>query len=305
MRIGFDIGGTKIAACGIGENGTILGQSRCRAPRGDYPGTLEALRGLMEEVENQAGARSRCAGIGVPGNVDRGRGSLRLGNAWWLADKPFRDEAAKALGIPVRLANDADCFTLSEAVDGAGAGCHSVFGVILGTGVGGGFAMDGRLVTGCLGIAGEWGHIPMPRGTPEELTRGPCSCGRHGCVETLLSGPSLARDFTLSTGRTGTSAHELTALAASGDTQAEATLAAYEERLGRALAVLVNILEPDVIVLGGGVSNIERLFKNVPALILPHVFGGRCETRMLRNKHGDSSGMRGAARLFTAEECSS
>jgi fructokinase len=165
--------------------------------------------------------------------------------------------------------------------------------------------MDGRLVTGCLGIAGEWGHIPMPRGTPEELARGPCSCGRHGCVETLLSGPSLARDFTLSTGRTGTSAHELTALAASGDTQAEATLAAYEERLGRALAVLVNILEPDVIVLGGGVSNIERLFKNVPALILPHVFGGRCETRMLRNRHGDSSGMRGAARLFTAEECSS
>lgn len=304
MRIGFDIGGTKIAACALADDGRLLGTARVPAPRGDYDGTLDAMRTLAGEVAGQAGVAARAAGIGVPGNVDKGRGTLRLGNAWWLADRPFRDDAARVLGVPTRLANDADCFALSEAVDGAGAGCHSVFGVILGTGVGGGFAVDGRLVTGCLGIAGEIGHVPMPRASEEELARGPCSCGRHGCIETLLSGPSLARDFTFVTGRAVTSANELAALAASGDPEAEAALARYEERLGRSLAMLVNLLEPDVIVLGGGVSNIDRLLRHVPAQILPHVFGDRCETRVLRHHHGDSSGMRGAARLFTPEETS-
>ena len=302
MRIGFDIGGTKIAACAMGDDGQLLGSARVPAPRGDYDGTLAALVGLADDVARQAGAVARCAGVGVPGNVDKGRGTLRLGNAWWLADRPFRDDVARALGIPVRLANDADCFALSEAVDGAGAGCHSVFGVILGTGVGGGFAVDGRLVTGCLGIAGELGHVPMPRADADELARGPCSCGRHGCIETLLSGPSLARDFTLVTGRVVASAHELVALAAAGDPEAEAALTRYEERLGRVLGLLVTLLEPDVIVLGGGVSNIDRLLRHVPAQILPHVFGDRSETRVLRHHHGDSSGMRGAARLFTSEE---
>jgi fructokinase len=304
VRIGFDIGGTKIAACALSPEGAVLAEARVPAPRGDYDATLAAMRGLADDLVARAGVPARAAGIGVPGNVDRGKGTLRLGNAWWLADRPFRDDAARALDLPTRLANDADCFALSEAVDGAGAGASSVFGVILGTGVGGGFVVGGALVTGCLGIAGEIGHLPMPRGSAEELSRGPCSCGRRGCIETLLSGPSLARDFTLVTGRAVASAQELVALGAAGDVEAEATLARYEERLGRVLGVLVTLLEPDVIVLGGGVSNVERFTRHVPALMLPHVFGDRCETRIARHVHGDSSGMRGAARLFTPEETS-
>lgn len=302
VRVGIDIGGTKIAGTVIDAQGQELASARCPVPH-DYAGTIEAVRGVVADMARQAGIAATCVGVGVPGNVDKGKGSLRLGNCWWLADRPFRDDLSAALGLPVRLANDADCFALSEAVDGAGAGATSVFGVILGTGVGGGFAVDGRLVTGCLGIAGEIGHMPLPRGTAEELAVGPCSCGRHGCVETLLSGPSLSRDYARATGRAeGPSVQEIAAAAARGEADALAALDRYEDRLGRTLAVLVTLIEPDVIVLGGGVSNIARLYDHVPALMLPHVFGGRCETRLVRNMHGDSSGMRGAARLFGPEE---
>lgn len=302
MRVGIDIGGTKIAGTVIDAAGRDLAAARCPVPQ-DYAGTIEAVRGLVADMARTAGVAATCIGVGVPGNVDKGRGSLRFGNCRWLADRPFRDDLAAALGLPVRLANDADCFALSEAVDGAGEGAHSVFGVILGTGVGGGLAVDGRLVTGCLGLAGEIGHIPLPRATAAELETGPCSCGRNGCVETLLSGPSLSRDYARATGRAeGPSVQAIAAAAEQGEADALAALDRYEDRLGRTLAVLVNLIEPDVIVLGGGVSNIARLYDHVPALMLPHVFGGRCETRLVRNRHGDSSGMRGAARLFGSQE---
>jgi fructokinase len=302
VRVGIDIGGTKIAGTIVDATGAERAAARCPVPH-DYQGTIEAVRGVIADMARQAGVRASCVGVGVPGNVDKGKGSLRFGNCWWLADRPFRDDLAAALGVPVRLANDADCFALSEALDGAGAGAHSVFGVILGTGVGGGFAVDGRLVTGCLGIAGEIGHVPVPRGTPEELATGPCSCGRHGCIETLLSGPSLARDHARAAGlNEPITVPEIAALALRGDGHAEAALQRYEDRLARSLSVLVNIIEPDVIVLGGGVSNLARLYDNLPALMLPHVFGGRCETRVVRNLHGDSSGVRGAAGLFAPSE---
>lgn len=301
VRVGIDIGGTKIAGSMVDADGQERAAARRPVPQ-DYAATLEAVHELVAELARQAGAPAASVGVGVPGNVDKGKGSLRLGNCWWLADRPFRDDLGSRLGLPVRLANDADCFALSEAVDGAGAGAHSVFGMILGTGVGGGFVVEGRLLTGCLGIAGEIGHVPLPRGTPEELAAGPCSCGRHGCVETLLSGPSLSRDFARATGRPALAVPEIAAGAERGEPECLAALERYEDRLGRVLALLANILEPDVIVLGGGVSNIARLYEHLPGLMLPHVFGGRCETRVVRNIHGDSSGVRGAARLFAATE---
>ena len=303
MRVGIDIGGTKIAGSMIDAEGRERAAARRPVPQ-DYAATIAAVREVLADLARQAGAEATAVGVGVPGNVDKGRGSLRFGNCFWLHEKPFRDDLSAALGLPVRMANDADCFALSEAVDGAGAGAHSVFGVILGTGVGGGFVVDGRLVTGCLGVAGEVGHVPLPRGTPEELATGPCSCGRYGCTETLLSGPSLSRDFARATGREALPVQEIVSGAEQGDADCTAALDRYAERLGRMLALLVNIVEPDIIVLGGGVSNIARLYHAVPALMLPHVFGDRCETRLVRNMHGDSSGVRGAARLFSSSEVS-
>lgn len=305
MRVGIDIGGTKIAGAMMDARGRVVAEARRPSPRGDYRGTLEAIADLVAGLSREAGVAAGRVGVGVPGNVDRAAGTLRLGNAAWLSGAPFRDDLAATLDLPVRLANDADCFALSEAVDGAGAGAQSVFGVILGTGVGGGFVVGGRLNAGPVGIAGEWGHAPMPRGTAEELAAGPCSCGRHGCIETLLSGPSFRRDHALGCGIAPDEApqpEEITAAAAEGDPAAAAALGRYVERLGRALALLVNVLEPDVIVLGGGMSNTTALYAAVSERMLPHVFGGRCATRVLRNVHGDSSGVRGAARLWSEEE---
>jgi predicted NBD/HSP70 family sugar kinase len=298
IRYGVDIGGTKVAAAAIDDAGRRLDETRTPIPREDYEGTVEAVRSVVRELASRIGAPLERLGVCAPGIVEAAAGRISLGNTDWLRGRPFRDDVAAAVGAPVRLANDADCFALSEAADGAGQGAASVFGVILGTGVGGGFVVGGRLVSGPRGIAGEIGHVPLPRGSAEELAAGPCSCGRRGCVEALLSGPSLTRDFRAVSGREAADARAVAALAEAGDADACAAFARYEDRLARALAMLVNLVEPEAIVLGGGVSNVGRLYENVPALMVPHVFGGVCATRLARAQHGDSSGVRGAARLW-------
>jgi len=298
VKFGIDIGGTKIAGAVIDAEGREVAATRLPNPRGDYAGTIANVAAVTRTLSERLGAAPQRLGVCVSGNVREAGGEVLLGTARWLNGHPFRDDIAAAVGAPVRLANDADCFALSEAADGAGAGFRTVFGVILGTGVGGGFVVEGRLVTGARGIAGEWGHIPLPRASAEELAAGPCSCGRLGCLETLLSGGALAADFTRVTGRAVADARALADLAEGGDAQALAAFDRYEERLGRALAMVVNLIEPDAFVFGGGVSNVARIYANTPALMAPHVFGGVCETRLLRNAHGDSSGVRGAARLW-------
>ncbi|PJA60852.1 MAG: fructokinase [Rhodobacterales bacterium CG_4_9_14_3_um_filter_71_31] len=298
MKFGIDIGGTKIAGAVIGADGREIAATRLPNPKGDYAGTIANVAAVTRTLCETLGVALDRLGVCVSGNVQGASGEVRLGTARWINGHPFRDDIAAAVGAPVRLANDADCFALSEAADGAGAGLRSVFGVILGTGVGGGFVVEGRLVTGARGIAGEWGHIPLPRAAADELAAGPCSCGRFGCLETLLSGGALAAEFTRVTGRAAADARAVAALAEAGDAQASAAFDRYEERLGRALAMVVNLIEPDAFVFGGGVSNVARIYANTPALMTPHVFGGVCETRLLRNAHGDSSGVRGAARLW-------
>lgn len=300
MKFGLDIGGTKIAGAAIDDDGREVAARRLPNPRGDYDGAVRNAAAVIDELAAASGARPDRIGVCVSGNIDRERGAIRLGTAWWLRDRPFRDDLGAATGAAVRLANDADCFALSEAADGAGAGHRTVFGVIMGTGFGGGFVVGRRLVTGPVGIAGEWGHIPMPGGSPEELAAGPCSCGRHGCIEALLAGPGFAREFATVEDLSGAapSAEEIVARAAAGDPRADAALERYEARLARVLGMLVNLIEPEAVVFGGGLSNVERLWRNGSAAIEPHVFGGRCETRFVKNVHGDSSGVRGAARLW-------
>lgn len=300
MRIGFDYGGTKIAGIALDEDGNTLAKGRVPTPRFDYDGGIEAIAGLMDQLEAEAGAKADCVGIGVPGSVDRDSGKVTLGNSVWLHGHDLRGDLKKRLDRPVSIANDANCFALSEAVDGAGQGAHVVFGVILGTGVGGGIVVHGRLIEGINAIGGEWGHIPLPTPADDERPGPVCSCGVHGHCEAWLSGPSLAADYARRIGiepETGPKAPEVIEMAAGGDEAAAETLNRYEDRLGRALATIVNFLDPDVIVLGGGLSNVDRIYENVPALIERHVFGDKFRTRLLRNRHGDSSGVRGAAWL--------
>ena len=304
MKFGIDIGGTKIAGAVLGSGGETLAATRLPNPRGDYRGAIANIAAVVDRLSAETGVRPQRLGLCVSGNVARADGTIRLGTAWWLRDRPFRDDIGAATGAEVRIANDADCFALSEATDGAGAPYRTTFGVILGTGFGGGFVVSGRLVTGPLGIAGEWGHVPMPRGSAEELAAGPCSCGRHGCVEALLAGPGFAREFARVERipeAEGPPAEEIVARAESGEPAAAAALERYEERLGRVLALLINLVEPEAVVFGGGLSNVERLWRNAGAHIGAHVFGGRWETALLRNVHGDSSGVRGAARLWDEE----
>jgi fructokinase len=304
VLFGVDVGGTKIEAAALGSDGRLRGQARRANPRGDYEGAVRAVADALGEAAQAAQARIDRVGLGICGNVDARQGSVRFGNAVWMWDRPLRDDLAASLGAPVRMANDADCFALSEAMDGAGAQARGVFGLILGTGVGGGFVADRKLVTGRLGVAGEIGHIPMPRGDADELSRGPCSCGRRGCVETLLSGPSLRADHARSLGLDPDDAPqpaEIARLAEAGDAAAEATLARYQERLGRVLGVLIDLIEPDVVVVGGGLSNVTSLYARAVERAIPHVFGERTETQVVANVHGDSSGVRGAARLWQAD----
>ena len=279
LRIGVDLGGTKIEAIALDGNREVF-RKRIPAPRGDYAATLTAIRILLEGLEG-------TVGIGIPGALSRATGLVKNANSTWLIGKPLREDLEKALGREVRIANDANCFALSEAVDGAGKGADVVFGVILGTGVGGGIVVRGQVLTGPNAIAGEWGHNALPLPRESDLPLPTCYCGRKGCIETYLSGPALARD-----------AKAPNAEAAIGE---EAAMGRYEERLARALASVVNTLDPDVIVLGGGMSNVARLYDSVPRLWGRYVFSDRVDTRIVPPVHGDSSGVRGAAWLWGRE----
>jgi fructokinase len=300
MRIGFDYGGTKIAGIAIGDNGEELAALRVATPRHDYEAGVLAIQNATMELQEKAGVKAKFVGIGVPGSVDMKTGEISLGNSVWLSGRDLRGDVEVAVGVPVKIANDANCFALSEAVDGAGKGGAVVFGAILGTGVGGGIVVDGRLLVGANSIAGEWGHMPLPTPRDDERPGPKCSCGHFGHTESWLSGPSLAADYARRAGIPidgGPSVPEIVSMFKSGDEVAEETFARFEDRLARSLAAIINVLDPDVIVLGGGVSNIDRLYETIPDLVKPHVFGDRFNTEIVRNVHGDSSGVRGAAWL--------
>jgi len=268
LRIGIDLGGTKIEALALDPAGREVFRKRIPAPRGDYAATLAAVAGLVRD------AGEGTVGIGMPGALSSLTGLVKNANSTWLIGKPLRQDLEEAIGREIRLANDANCFALSEAVDGAAEGAAVVFGAILGTGVGGGIVVRGEVLTGPNAVASEWGHNPLPLPQPADLPLRPCYCGRTGCIETYLSGPALARDG------------------------GEAALGQYAERLARALAGVINILDPDAIVLGGGVSKVARLYEDVPKLWQRYVFSGQVATRLLPPRHGDASGVRGAAWLW-------
>jgi fructokinase len=276
MRIGIDLGGTKIEGILMDDAGRELVRRRVPTPKGDYRATVEAIALLVAALESESGGRA-TVGVGIPGAISRVSGLVKNANSTCLIGRPLQVDLEAALGRPVRLANDANCFALSEAVDGAGRGARVVFGVILGTGVGGGIVVDGRVLEGANAIAGEWGHNPLPLPSGDDLPLRPCYCGRAGCIETYLCGSALQHD---------------------GGAAVEAAIARYEARLSRALAGVINLLDPDVIVLGGGVSNVDRLYANVPRLWREHVFSDDVATRLAKHAHGDSSGVRGAAWLW-------
>ena len=295
IRIGVDLGGTKIEIIALGVDGRELLRRRVETPREDYGGILETVARLVRDAEAELGDRG-SVGVGTPGSISRATGLLRGSNSVCLNGKPIKADLEALLGREVRITNDANCFALSEATDGAAAGAEIVFGVILGTGVGGGVVVRGYVLTGPNAIAGEWGHNPLPWPKDDERPGYPCFAGHSGCIETFLSGPGIERDHLRASGEALTS-HDIGARAAMGDAACEATMQRYEERLARALAHVINILDPDVIVLGGGLSNVQRLYASVPGLWLPWVFSDRVDTRLVRHKYGDSSGVRGAAWL--------
>ncbi len=301
MRIGVDLGGTKIETLALDGQGVARGGFRRASPREDYQATLTTIAEMVAETERQAGGGPGRVGIGMPGTISPATGLVKNANSTWLNGRPFHEDLARALGRPLRLANDANCFAISEATDGAGAGAAIVFGVILGTGVGGGIVIGGQLLGGADGIAGEWGHNPLPWPRDDERPGPACYCGRAGCIETWLSGPGLSRDHAAHGGEE-MAAVDIVAAAAAGTAAAEASLARYEGRLGRALAHVVNILDPHAIVLGGGMSKIARLYDRLPGLLAPYVFSDRVATRILAPRHGDASGVRGAAWLWRPEE---
>jgi fructokinase len=296
FRIGIDLGGSKIELAAFGTDCQEHFRKRIPTPQRDYRATLTALRDLVGEAEDVLG-HAATVGIGTPGSLSPVTGLIRNANSTCLNGRPFKQDLEALLGRAVRIANDANCFTVSEARDGAGAGAEVVFGVILGTGVGGGIAVRGQLLSGANAIAGEWGHNPLPAPGVADLSLPPCYCGRSGCVETYLSGPGLTRDHLLATGQP-LSPEAIVQRAEDGDPGCEETLNRYEARLARSLASVINVLDPDVIVLGGGLSKISRLYANVPRLWIPHIFSDAVRTRLLPNRHGDSSGVRGAAWLW-------
>jgi fructokinase len=296
MRIGIDLGGTKIEGVALAEDGRERARLRVPTPRGDYGATLGAIRDLVHALEEEAGERGSI-GIGMPGAISPASGLVKNANSTWLIGQPFHADLEAALGRKIRLANDADCFALSEASDGAGAGAASVFGVILGTGAGGGIVVHGRLLQGPNAIAGEWGHNPLPWALPDELPGPRCYCGKEGCIETWISGPGLEADYARAEKQL-LGADEIAAAAAAGSRPARAALRRHADRLARALAHVINIIDPEIIVLGGGLSNIEALYEEVPSRWGAYVFSDRVATRLLRNCHGDASGVRGAAWLW-------
>ncbi|MBF0282954.1 MAG: ROK family protein [Magnetococcales bacterium] len=300
MRIGVDLGGTKIEAAALGAGGTLLARRRTATPQGDYVATVRAVAALVHGLEQETGLAG-SVGIGTPGALSPATGRIKNSNSTCLIAQPLREDLSQVLGRPVRLANDADCFALSEAVDGAGEGCSTLFGVIVGTGTGGGIVIHGRLLQGPNAIAGEWGHNPLPWPQPDELPGPPCYCGQRGCLETWISGPGLAGDFFRVTGEP-IPAEAIVCRAEQGDAAAESALQRYETRLARGLASVINLLDPEIIVLGGGLSNIPRLYDNVPRLWGRWIFSDTVATRLAPHRHGDSSGVRGAAWLWSEEE---
>ena len=299
IKIGIDLGGTKIELIALDETGGEVLRRRIPTPRGDYSATLNAIQRLFEDACAGLGMEASL-GIGTPGAISRATGLLKNSNSTCLNGMPLLLDLEKHLGRPVRIANDADCFALSEATDGAAAGANSVFGVILGTGVGGGIIVNGKPLSGPNAIAGEWGHNPLPWPNDDERPGPSCYCGQSGCIETFVSGPGLSRFHLQATGQ-NLSAVEIVAKAETGTKDCEQSLQIYEDRLARALAHVINILDPDVIILGGGLSNILRLYHNVPKLWGPYVFSDRVDTLLVPPKYGDSSGVRGAAWLWGKE----
>jgi fructokinase len=295
LALGIDLGGTKIEIIGLGEDGAVLLRRRRPSPRGSYRATLDAIRQLVAEAESELGAPATI-GVGTPGAISPATGLLKNSNSTWLNGKPLDRDLADLLERPIAMANDADCLALSEATDGAAAGAATVFAVILGTGVGGGLAVHGKVLAGPNAIAGEWGHNPLPWPTADELPGPPCYCGLSGCIETWLSGPGLARDYRAHTG-TEREPPAIVAAARARDPAAEAALCRYEDRLGRGLASVINLLDPQAIVLGGGLSRLDRLYAAVPANWGRYVFSDVVRTALLPALHGDSSGVRGAAWL--------
>lgn len=295
MRIGVDLGGTKIEAIALGDDGAIAARRRVATPADEgYPAIIAALAAIVRAIEADAGCKGASVGIGTPGALSKASGLLRNSNTVCLNGRPLDRDVAAAIGREVRIANDANCFALSEASDGAAAGLEIVFGGILGTGTGGGVVVRGRVLEGRHAIAGEWGHTPLPWPRDDERPGPSCYCGRSGCVETFLSGPGLARDH----GELGIDAREIVRRAERGEARSEAALQRYEERLARALAVVIDVIDPDAIVLGGGLSSITRLYERVPPMLSRWVFSDRCETPILAPRHGDASGVRGAAWLW-------
>ena len=301
IRLGIDLGGTKIEIIALDGDGAERLRRRVPTPQGDYDGTLAAIAGLVADAERTLGMAEGAAsiGVGTPGSLSRATGLLRGSNSVCLNGRPFRTDLEARVGRTIRISNDANCFALSEAMDGAGAGLRVVFGVILGTGVGAGIVIDGQVLDGCNGIAGEWGHNPLPWPRDDERPGTACFCGKLGCIETFLSGPGLARDHRRTTG-SDLAPREIIEGVIAGDAACEAALARYEERLARALAHVINLLDPDVVVLGGGLSNVDRLYATVPRLWGDWVFSDRVDTRLVKHRHGDSSGVRGAAWLWPA-----
>jgi fructokinase len=299
FRIGVDLGGTKIEGAAIDRSGTAQFRQRVATPAGDYRATMEAISGLVRAIERKIG-HTASVGIGMPGTISPATGLVKNANSTCLIGRPLQSDLEAALGRPVRLANDANCFALSEAIDGAARGLETVFGVILGTGVGGGIAIGGRVLAGANAIAGEWGHNPLPWPAPEEMPGPPCYCGRSGCIETFLSGPGLAADHFRHTGYRSNPA-EIVFTAGQGDMASVATLERYMDRLARGLAAVINLIDPDAIVLGGGLSGIAALYERIPRLWTRYVFSDRVVTRLLPPMHGDSSGVRGAAWLWPPE----
>jgi fructokinase len=298
-KIGIDLGGTKIEIAALNDAGAIAIRKRIDTPTGDYPATVAAIAALVEETEKALGARA-TVGIATPGARSLATGLMKNANSTCLNGKPLKEDLEARLAREVRMANDANCFALSEAVDGAARDARVVFGVIIGTGVGGGIVVDKHAIEGANAIAGEWGHNPLPAPAEEDLPARACYCGRRGCIETYLSGPGLAADHARATGESADAA-QIARRAAEGDAACVATITRYERRLARALASVINILDPDVVVLGGGLSRIGRLYEHIPRLWREYAFSDETRTRLVPPMHGDSSGVRGAAWLWNAD----
>ena len=301
MRIGVDLGGTKTEALALDNSGRELRRVRVPTPQQDYTATVATIVQLVQELERGLGKQS-TVGVGIPGTIVAATGLVKNANSTWLNGRPLQSDLSGALKREVRCANDANCFAISEATDGAAVGAEVVFRVILGTGCGGGLVVRGSLLTGPNGLAGEWGHTPLPWTSADEWPGPQCYCGRRGCLETWISGPAFERDFERVSGRSLRGA-EIVAAARAGDPEAEAALQRLEDRIARGLSTVVNIVDPDVIVLGGGLSRIDRLYGGgISARLRDYGFGGGVTTPIRRNLHGDSSGVRGAAWLWPAPE---